>query len=967
MKKKICSLLSCVLLLSVMPMNIVSAKEYTPYDHIEIDFNRDVYATTAELNDANNFGDRMTSESGTLYNTFMPSRVDDPKLNTASHEHMCYVTDTLPIDTYNSKTNIFTGTKATYKIGDPTSDENAYAAKSGGININQRAEKIGLLMGAGSGPNAGPMFMGKAVITYDEQVGGKNLTQTEWFIVGHMWYANPMERLYTYNESAGKFELVRGADKTELSGKTLADVSFNCLKTGANINVGISHPYAKAERIQKDHYGNPGSVYEVELKVQYPDKTIKKIEINDGESSGRIDEWKVFETMARDDAALKPNTNDDKLVSESNIWYAAAYAPVTVDGKVYYMLIDRKGEAILGATAIQKTLEEKIAEVNTAINALPEEFSEEIADKITVIRTKVNELAEYDVADSDYAKGAIEKLEKLEKEGQSIIKSNIERSIEELPTTMQVSLKDKDTIEAVKKQAEDFIKNGGEISEEYMSKLEALTEEIKLLEQDEAEAVTYKPFDLDYTRDVFYSMNFASSISNAIASNVAMNEDGIRKLSGWNDGVLTVEEVSFKFGPMGTEEENTKDKNALSSFDLNPIVINVEPGLYDKVYFIANSTDGSSDTAAEITYNYTDGTSVVDKNITTIVSYRNNGGLKAGEKADDYRTLIGSPGAMRPANANETGPGTYGGYIMKYACAVDTSKVLKSISIKANATTVYAVTGQNMKTRKTKIMLEKIGKNYNIGSISDKDRVLVSAFFNGCERIKDKVDVTEISGYNTMVEANKNLISIESIATKTDLSNNTVTVKLTGDVSAASVTKENVKLYENGNAYTDTYAVKASDDKIIVTFENKMNYDTVYSIELSDKIEGASGFAIGEAHKEDLKITAPVVINGVNITSEGSEVEKLTDIKGENANVSFDVVNNTGADQEFVAMVALFSADGEMYGRKIIFDKAEKESKKTASAQIEISENVGDGWHIECIIWNNYTNAARLFNTVTVR
>lgn len=973
MKKIISALLSAGLLAAALPQPFVHAKDYTPYDYISVEYNRDGFATSSEIADTNNY-DSSNRAVNALANKGLPLTASSPAVTdgvyTLSNGRVAFASDKVGTK-YDSTTKIFTGDETTYKTGDFTSTANVYAAESGGIAINQTAEKLSLLMT--SGTTATAANIGVIKITYE----GEKKPVEKYYIIPHTLNTSLAESLYVYSSSGEFTQTKTDAEKSALNNKNIGDLTLNCLMDGKEVLLGTIVPFAQAAQLRKGRNAlKNGSVSEVVFDVD-PTKTITKIEIEN--LGSRLNTYGIFKCIDKDkndeNAQIKPSAEKDAAVSETiKYLYAAAYLPVKVAGTddVYYMKVSRNGAAVLAVTAIQKTLKEKISQIEAEIAALSDTFSESEADKISDIRAQINELLEYDnVTEANFDAEALKKLSDLEAAAREIIQKGIEDDIAGLPSAEALTIADKAALESIRTRINNFTGTGGEISAEALSKFTALEAEMVLIEKEQTEKTMYKENDLEYNRDVFASKNFADSIVEMLGSNTAgMNEVGLSGLSNWTDGVFYVGEVPFKFGPLGDEKNNNTAPNALHADEASPagtVVIDVEPGLYEKVYFIANCGI-KTDQDAAVTYTYTDGTTETDEHIKTIMGFASAEvstlGLTAGKKADEYRTYIGAPGALRPPNGTETAPATYAGHIMMYECRVDTSKVLKSISVSAKKAVVYAVTGQYMKSRKMKSAAEAIAGAMNLAELTEADRTTTAAFFDACAILGDSINTEEIGGYEDMVAAKDKFIDVEKVSCKTDIDKVTITAELSGAPSAASVTKENVKLFKNGAEYSGDYTVSLDGTKLVIVTENKMDYENSYSVVLSAAIERQGGFTLGKKYTAAADITAPLSVSDVSLTSGENTVTSLADAAGKSVNVALKV--NVTEETKAVVLVAVFSPDGEMHGRFVKTAAVDTVNGLSINEPLAIPENAGEGWHIECIIWNNYTDADRLYNTVII-
>lgn len=969
MKKIISALLSAGLLAAALPQPFVHAKDYTPYDYISVEYNRDGFATSSEIGDTNNY-DISNKAVNALANKGLPLTVSNPAVTDGVYElsngRVAFASDMVGTR-YNSTTQIFTGDEAMYKTGDFTSAANVYAAESGGIAINQTAEKLSLLMTSGTTATAADI--GVIKITYE----GEKKPVEKYYIIPHTLNTSLAESLYVYSSSGGFTQTKTDAEKSALENKNIGDLTLNCLMDGKEVLLGTIVPFAQAAQLRKGRNAlKNGSVSEVVFDVD-PTKTITKIEI--ATIGARLNEISTFNCKADDadtteiDESMLPNTEHNVAVSaepkdKKNKNYQSIYLPVKITGvdEVYYVKAVRKGAAVLAVTAIQKTLDEKISQIETEIAALSDTFSEAEADQISDIRAQINELLEYDnVIEADFDAEALKKLSDLEAAAREIIQKGIEDDIDGLPSAAALTIADKAALESIRTRIDNFTGTGGTISAEALSKFKALEAEMVLIEKEQSEKTIYKQNDLEYNRDVFARKAFVDTIGEGIGytTSTAMNEEKFLELSNWKDGVFYVGEVPFKFGPMGTADNNNTEPNALHADEASPagtVVVDVEPGLYEKVYFIANC-GVKTDQDAVVTYTYTDGTTETDENINTIIGFNTDGGASGYE--NEYRKFAGKPGALSPPSATRANTS-----LMMYECRVDTSKVLKSISVSARKAVVYAVTGQYMKSRKMKSAAEAIAGAMNIAELTEADRTTVAAFFDACTILGDSINTEEIGGYESMAAAKDKFIDVEKLSCKTDIDKVTITAELSGAPSAASVTKENVKLLKNGAEYSGDYTVSLDGTRIVIVTENKMDYENSYSVVLSAAIERQGGFTLGKKYTAAADITAPLSVSDVSLTSGENTVTSLADAAGKNVNVALKV--NVTEETKAVVLAAVFSPDGEMHDRFVKIATVDAVDGLSINEPLAIPENAGEGWHIECIIWNNYTEADRLYNTVII-
>lgn len=407
MKTKLLSTIMAVTL-AAGSMPVVSAETTSDNSYLQhrfgteinVPYTTDGFATEAELgNEANYNSNGKTKTDGTLGKTCLPKRKGEPDYVNGfeKNDQHAFVIDELTgekISGYNKSTNKFTAPIATYKLGDINGDKNVYAARSGGITVNEKADQISLLMvgGATSSTLENNKFkIGKIQITYE----GESRAVEQYYIVGDVNGGEQLTKdmLRIYDTTQNKFVNLDGTQMESIGSKTLQDIQIQCLKEdGKKLNIGSHAAFAHVYRIMKGAYKRGNSVYEVVVDVDKT-KTVSKIEVVDGENCGRIDEMGVFNTIDHTDKTvsdnaecLKPAADNKSAVSSDKNAYAGAYIPVKLSGSedIYYLELTRNGAATLAVTALSETLEERIKAADAKLDAATE-YSKELDAEIKAL------------------------------------------------------------------------------------------------------------------------------------------------------------------------------------------------------------------------------------------------------------------------------------------------------------------------------------------------------------------------------------------------------------------------------------------------------------------------------------------------------------------------------------------------------------------------------------------------------
>lgn len=576
-KKFISGILTLALAAGVCPAGLAESSDseerlaHRLQEQITVPYNRDGFATREEIQNKENYGeDKKPLQTGKLYSTFLPNTSGKPTVSEGGS--VAFITDTLDdVEAYDRSAGTVMGKEAVYKIGDVSGAENVYAAKSGGIEIERSANKLAILMAAGSAQNAvSNTSIGRIEITYKGEKEGETTTEYKYFLVSQVSNVNPVNSLYKYDSEKETWVQIDDTDKADLSGKTYEDMSLNCVAANAEVLTGA--PLAFGKTIKRLHASYTSSSNEIdaalcEIVVDVdPTKVISKIEIMDGNSCGRFNELKVFNCIDREKTPLKPSENDDKAVACDETYYASAYLPVKIEGvnDVYYLKADRNGAATLGVTAMSETLADRVKAADGKIANLTE-YS---ADVWNEVRALIDEGAlESDF--SNYAK--LTELREAEVYGKRISTyADIEYDKNAYATWAEVS---------TRTNYEDYDGTNSDTSHQYNLKSDS-------------------PL---YGRGVGVQADYPLVFLNDGKNGT----DSFKDTKGWDKEslTLTTENAKYKMGNPYANEDGGYDNNVLAGTVADDASVNVNDSA-DKIAVLLSNTHKKNTIINKITVKY---------------------------------------------------------------------------------------------------------------------------------------------------------------------------------------------------------------------------------------------------------------------------------------------------------------------------------------------------------------------------
>lgn len=416
-KKFISGILTLALAAGVCPAGLAESSDseerlaHRLQTQITVPYNRDGFATSAEIQNEDNYTTKtvnkeersVPAENSAIYKTFLPSSKTSPKVedeNTYATkqvgEFLAFDIDTLSsVEGYDATAHTLAGKQANYKLADSMSEENVYAADSGGITVNQKADKLSVLFAAGASKSAAEnTSIGRIDITYE----GEAKAVSTYFLTTQVWNTNPLSALYVYDGSSAMYRKINDDEKSALSEKSLQDMSLNCLAEGKSVLMTTPLDFAEAVRLTKSGTRKNGALTELVVDVDTT-RTISKIEIREANILGRINSYGIFNcaqevTKNTDNKdTIEKNANsygasEDKVVSVSDgtNCYTSVYAPVKINGidGTYYVKVDRNGAATLGVTAISETLDERVSAADAKIANLTE-YSADVWNEVQAL------------------------------------------------------------------------------------------------------------------------------------------------------------------------------------------------------------------------------------------------------------------------------------------------------------------------------------------------------------------------------------------------------------------------------------------------------------------------------------------------------------------------------------------------------------------------------------------------------
>lgn len=545
---------------------------------------------------------------------------------------------------------------------------------------------------------------------------------------------------------------------------------------------------------------------------------------------------------------------------------------------------------------------------------------------------------------------------------------NVVTSINALPDVGNLTYDNLAIVQRLRETIDAIIDGGYTIDETAYARFLEIEEKMQEIVQDHDEIDVAIQVPLKYTRDVFVTNKYQTQsdgyISNMLGSNYAMLEETLQALNNFHNGALNFNGIDYKFGPLGTVDTPSTEKNAVHSGDGKPIVIDVPKGVYSKISFIANNS-GTAEQPAVITYTYTDGTTSVDSSITRIISYRQT----LPSVYNSSEAFVASVGAIRFG-------GWYSGNLVCYTGTVDQTKILSKVTINSNDSVVYSMTGVSAKSRQILSALPNIISGVNVNSPQQTDRDIVFAVMNEVSILQQKGisedKINSIEGLNKIFEVDKKLIRVTTNETQSSLDKIVTKVDFSGPVSPSSISKENIKIYKNNVPFSGNYDLVpiVTDNEIKqiqVVVDNEMDYTSTYKIVLSANIVGQNGgLALNSDKVIEYVTEAPVAINALELKDEnGINVTNLADVKGKNLNFNFKFNNNTIADgQDYAILVAIYSPTGRMETRKVYSGNASLGENVTIADYLEIPNYVTEDWTLEVTTWDSYQNCKKIYNTI---
>jgi len=486
------------------------------------------------------------------------------------------------------------------------------------------------------------------------------------------------------------------------------------------------------------------------------------------------------------------------------------------------------------------------------------------------------------------------------------------------------------------------------------------------------EILPVKMVDLEYTRDVFISD--VSELEDSpvklllnSGNNTGLYETGLpnlKNIQSFSNGILTYDNVSYKFGPLGSPGNRNEAANAVHAADGNPIVIDIPNGLYSSIRFIATSTSGSP-ASATVTVSYLNESVPVVSGVTRIGSYRASDADAGNVVENEY--YLGAAGAVRPG-------GSYRGQLYAYYIITNPGKIVDKITISCNTAVIFAVSAVGISKEQLSGGIQNLIQGLSIPP-TQENREMVSTILEMIEMGKEMgmsdEEINNIEGMDKFLEIDRHLIRIKDHRVFIDLDNMNVDVNFSGPIDSSTVNKTNIRVLKNGVAIApEKYSLATvGEQDIRVIINNELDYDSNYSVEFSKDVASGIGnkLTLGSVHTITFIPEAPFEVTEFELKDENGNSTTVVESGGKTVTAFVKVKNNTlPANVDYVVTIALFSPSGRMMDKIVASGSvAEGETSDEITGEIFIPEDVSSGYKMECFVWNSYSDMKLLYNTLT--
>ena len=219
----------------------------------------------------------------------------------------------------------------------------------------------------------------------------------------------------------------------------------------------------------------------------------------------------------------------------------------------------------------------------------------------------------------------------------------------------------------------------------------------------------------------------------------------------------------------------------------------------------------------------------------------------------------------------------------------------------------------------------------------------------------------------TYLDADSALVSYTPENGSTDVPIGTdVQIQFEKALNAQTVNNQTITVWKNGETMEDGYTVQAGGSRVSIQFDNPLDYETQYSVDISKDVKYA-----GDPNSyifNGLNFTTekrPFEFKGLTVLCAGKEIASLAERTEDTVTASARVNNNSMAQpQKIVLLIGLYRTEN---GVTSLLD-VKTVSKVLAAGEYALAEKAfqipadGGEYRIEAYVWDSFTGMNKLFS-----
>ncbi len=184
-------------------------------------------------------------------------------------------------------------------------------------------------------------------------------------------------------------------------------------------------------------------------------------------------------------------------------------------------------------------------------------------------------------------------------------------------------------------------------------------------------------------------------------------------------------------------------------------------------------------------------------------------------------------------------------------------------------------------------------------------------------------------------------------------------------VDPVTMTDKAVTVQENGTAVSNWTLQSVNSTTYKIVFDSRLAYDTTYTVSLANSIQyaGDSGTYVMNA----LSFTTekqPLVFGGMQVYSDGKQIQQLSERTSDTVTVSARVENNGEETQPAAITLALYAEENgvwQMIAAKAVSDVIDLDGYLLCETDFDIPDAPGITYSIACHVWDSYESMSSMY------